>query len=463
VRKTNRASAGDDRGLRRRLSFGGASSFGGKAVAVVATLASNALLARLLSPHELGVYFIASSIVLFGSQLGALGLERVAVRFVAESLGLEEFAVTRRIISLVFKLGVLSSLCAALLYLGLGQVLGRTVFSSPELAAVTGLIAGWLALMALSRLFIETFRGFQEFLVASLLDGAIPGVLLCTCLGLLWSLDRRASSLSTVVALTIACVLASIIFATWRLYGKTRRLPQQTVQPNKEQFRLSIGSVLRVALPLWVTNLIVFATLEQAYPHLWILGAYRQPSEVALYGAAMKLMLIVSMPSIIVSSVLAPLIAEMYAQGRREKLESVLRTTTALVAVPAFLVTLAFALFGGPVLGLIFGSEYRAGALILTLLSVGQLGIVLAGPCVTTLMMTGHQTRMMLVASASAVVAVVVSVKVAGQYGATGVAMVASTGMVLQSVLMWLTTKAATGLWTHASFRRLSSLTRKEK
>jgi hypothetical protein len=96
-------------------------------------------------------------------------------------------------------------------------------------------------------------------------------------------------------------------------------------------------------------------------------------------------------------------------------------------------------------------------------LSVGQLGIVWVGPCVTTLMMTGHQTRMMLVASASAVVAVVGSIMVAGQYGATGVAMVASAGMVLQSVLMWLTTKAATGLWTHASFRRLSGLIRIKK
>jgi O-antigen/teichoic acid export membrane protein len=458
-----RVSAGEDRGLRRRLSFGGASSFGGKTIAVLATLASNALLARLLSPHELGVYFIASSVVLFGSQLGALGLERVAVRFVAESLGLEEFGRTRRIISLVFKLGVLSSLCAALIYLGLGQVLGRTVFSSPELAAVTGLIAGWLALMALSRLFIETFRGFQEFLVASLLDGAISGVLLCTCLGLLWSLDRRASSLSTVVVLTIACVLASIIFASWRLYGKTQRLPQQPVRPKTGLTQLSVRGVLRVALPLWITNLIIFTTLEQAYPHLWILGAYRQPAEVALYGAAMKLMLIVSMPSIIVNSVLAPLIAEMYAQERKEKLESVLRSTTALVTVPAFLVSIAFALFGGPILGLVFGSEYRAGALLLVLLSVGQLGIVWAGPCVTTLMMTGHQTRMMLVASASAVVALVGSMMVAGQYGATGVAVVASIGMVLQSVLMWLTTKATTGLWTHASFRRLSGLIRIEE
>jgi hypothetical protein len=68
-----------------------------------------------------------------------------------------------------------------------------------------------------------------------------------------------------------------------------------------------------------------------------------------------------------------------------------------------------------------------------------------------------------LVASASAVVPVVGSMMVAGQYGATGVAVVASIGMVLQSVLMWLTTKTATGLWTHASFRRLSGLIRIEE
>ena len=71
------------------------------------------------------------------------------------------------------------------------------------------MIAGWLAAMALLRLFIETFRGFQDFLLASLLDGGFSGVLLCSCLSLLWWLGVILIiwSLANAISLTMISVL----------------------------------------------------------------------------------------------------------------------------------------------------------------------------------------------------------------------------------------------------------------
>jgi hypothetical protein len=62
--------------------------------------------------------------------------------------------------------------------------------------------------------------------------------------------------------------------------------------------------------------------------------------------------------------------------------------------------------------------------------------------------------------SYSAALAIVGSIMVAGQYGAVGVALIASTGTVLQTILLWLTTRVRTGLWTHVSFRELFSIVR---
>lgn len=449
--------------LNRRLSFAGTFSLAGKTVAVLAALISYSLLARMLSPTGLGAYFIAFSIVIYGSLLGALGLERVAVRYIAESLGLKEFDRARRVVSLVFRLGIVGSAAASLTYVSFGRVLGMRLFDSPELAGATALIAGWLAAMALLRLYIETFRGFQDFLLASLLDGGFSGVLLCSCLGLLWWLGIRSLSLANAISLTMTSVLAVIIFASWRLHNRVKRLPRETkgAQIEASGAKVTAREMVRVAWPLLITHIVLFATLEQAYPQLWILGAFRPAKEVAIYGAAMKLGLIVSMPWAISNSVVPPLIAEMYVQGERGQLASVLRATTALTFIPALLASLAFILLGGPILGLIFGSTYKVGAMVLALLSVGMLVIVWAGPCQITLMMTGHQTRMMVVASASAALAIVGSIMVAGQYGATGVALVASTGTVLQTILLWLTTRVSTGLWTHVSIRELFSIVRK--
>jgi O-antigen/teichoic acid export membrane protein len=448
--------------LNRRLSFAGTFTLAGKAVAILASLISYSLLARMLSPTGLGAYFIALSIVMYGSLLGALGLERVAVRYVAESLGLKEFDRARRVVSLVFRLGIVSSGAASLTYVCFGRVLGLTLFDSPELAGATALIAGWLAAMALLRLYIETFRGFQNFLLTSLLDGGFSGVLLCSCLGLLWWLGIRSLSLANAISLTMISVLAVIIFASWRLHNRVKRLPRETkgAQIEARGAQVPAREMVRVAWPLLIINIVLFATSEQAYPQLWILGAFRPAEEVAIYGAAMKLGVIVTLPWAIINSVVPPLIAEMYVQGERGKLASVLRATTALAFIPAFLASLALILLGGPILGLTFGSTYKEGAMVLALLSVAMLVIVWAGPCQMTLMMTGHQTRMMVVASAPVALAIVGSIMVAGQYGAVGVALIASTGTVLQTILLWLTTRVSTGLWTHVSFRELFSIVR---
>jgi O-antigen/teichoic acid export membrane protein len=343
--------------------------------------------------------------------------------------------------------------------------LGVRLFDSPELAGATTLIAGWLAAMALLRLYIETFRGFQDFLMASLLDGGFSGVLLCSCLGLLWWLGIRSLSLANAISLTIISALAVIIFASWRLHNRVKRLPRETkgtqIEAEARGAQVTAREMVRVAWPLLITNIVLFATSEQAYPQLWILGAFRPAEEVAIYGAAMKLGLIVSMPWAISNSVVPPLIAEMYVQGEMGELTTVLRATTALAFIPALLASLALILLGGPILGLTFGSTYKVGAMVLALLSVGMLVIVWAGPCHMTLMMTGYQTRMMVIASASAALAIVGSIMVAGQYGAVGVALVASTSTVLQTILLWLTTRVSTGLWTHVSFRELLRLARK--
>ena len=57
--------------LKRRLLTGGAWASGGKFVATLTAFATNALLARLLSPQDFGAYFLAFSVVLVGEQWGS--------------------------------------------------------------------------------------------------------------------------------------------------------------------------------------------------------------------------------------------------------------------------------------------------------------------------------------------------------------------------------------------------------
>lgn len=434
--------------LKRRLLSGGAWAFGGRLAMAFMALASNALLARLLSPQDLGTYFLAFSVVLVGGQWGA-GLGQAVVRFVSESIGLDQFARARRVLSRALVLGVLGSLVIGTAYSLFGQSIGNDVFNAPALAAVTGLVAGWMVVSALQVFLSEAHRGFQDIRLATIFGGLSTGVLLTASLGVLWSLGYRAS-LFTALLLTVGAGLASVSLSGWLLRRKAASLPSRLAKDD-----IGFGGIMRVALPLLVVNLTQIV-LTQA--DLWILGAFRPQQEVALYGAAARTVILVAMPMLVVNSVVSPLIAGMYAQGRRRELERVLRATASLAGIPAFLLLAGFALLGGPILGLVFGDYYREGATVLVLLSLGQMVNVWVGACGIALVMTGNHITVMAITVASSVVMVVGGLNVVGPYGATGVAAAAATGVAICNISFWLMAKRKTGMWTHMGFTGLSDL-----
>jgi len=437
--------------LRERLLSGGAWALAGRLGAVLSQLVINALLARVLSPQDLGAYFLAFSIISVGSVAGWLGLDQAGVRFVAVSLGLGEYRRARRAVGKVVRFGLIGAVGAGAIYLAVGGLVGGRLFHSPALAAVTGLVAAWISVTSLQSLLAATFRGFHDIRLATVFGasisgiGLLPGALMVLSLGLVLVLEGSAT-LALVLLLAILSGLATALTAGWMLARKTATLPASGGS--------SVGSseMLGVAWPLLVTNLTLFVITQV---DLWILGAFRTPEEVAVYGAAARVVLLVAMPLQIMNAVIPPIIAEMYAQGTRRDLERTLRPMATLAGIPALLVLLGFVFFGGPILGLVYGGYYGAGAPVLVLLSAGQLVSVWVGSCAITLAMTGHQALLMGVTLLCGVATVLAGLALVGGYGPEGVAVAAAGGLALQNLLLWLAARHATGIWTHLGFAAL--------
>lgn len=438
--------------LKRRLLSGGIWAFAGRLLTSLGQLAINVLLARLLSPQDLGAYFLAFSVVALGAIAGTLGLNQAAVRFVAESMGLDQPGRARRAVRTAITFGGLGAVGVGLLYLPLGYYLSVNFFRAPALAAVTGLVAGWMSVMVLQSLLAEVFRGFHDIRLATLFGGLLTAVVFTGSLGLLWWAEGQ-TTLTIVLILAIGSGATSALLAGWMLRRKVAAIPREGAEDG-----VGIGVMLRVAGPLLVTNLTLF-TLTQA--DLWILGAFRPPEEVAVYGAAARLVILVAVPIFVVNAVLPPLIAEMHAQGRVRELERTLRATAALAAIPAVLVLSTFVLAGEAVLGLVYGDYYRGGATVLAVLSLGQLVNVWVGSCGLTLGMTDHQSLYMVISVVSGGFAVVAGSLAVGPFGAVGVAVTAAMGLVLLSVAMWLAARLTTGVWTHVGLAMLPDLLRR--
>ena len=172
--------------LRRRLLRGSAWVFLSRVVTIGLGLVINVPLARLLTHAELGAYFTTFTMVMIGSTIAQLGLDRAVVRIVAAAIATGRPGKARRAVRTVFGFGLLGAVGVSLvLGLGLGGWLARHVFHSALVEGVMPLAAGWVVL-ALQSLTVETFRGLQRFAAATIFDAMIVDVLLTAVFGVLF-------------------------------------------------------------------------------------------------------------------------------------------------------------------------------------------------------------------------------------------------------------------------------------
>src|SRR5215218_3974139 len=384
--------------LRRRLLSGSAWASVGRIGGAMFGIFTTGLLARMLSEQELGAYFLALTIVSLGAVVGSLGLPKTVVRLVAENMGVGRPERTRRVIRTVLALGGLGTLGISLAYLSGGDLVSEHLFHSSLLVGVTGLLAGWIAIAVVQEITAETFRGFHDIRLATLLGGLATGgksggvimrVLLLGILVLLW-LRSTETSLATVVLVSIGAGSASVVLSIWLLYGKVSSLGSSEGTQEEEE-PVSAKEVLEDAIPFLAIALTSFVLLSA---DIWILAALGSGTDVAVYGAASKLVTFVAMPLLIVNLVLPPIVAEMYAQGHTGRLERTLRTFSTLAGVPSLLVLIVFMLLGGPILGLVYSKPIYysdTAVLVLLILSAAKLTAVWSGSCGLVLQFTGHQ------------------------------------------------------------------------
>jgi O-antigen/teichoic acid export membrane protein len=433
--------------VRSRLLRGSSWVLFGKVVTIPLGFVINALLARLLSPSEMGAYFATFTLVLVGSIVAQLGLDRSAVRFVSTGIGTGQHGQARHVIRTVFTVGTISAIVTGLvLILGLGGWLARSVFHSETMETVIPFAAGWLVFNSLRSLLVETFRGFQQWGISTMFDSLFVDVLSALTFGVLLGMHARPS-VRGVVAISMGYTAVAAVIVAGLLLRRVRRLGWEGRVPR--------GEIFAMAWPVLITDSAIY--LLGTGVDLLVLGAFRPLSEVAVYGAATRLMMLVVAPFRVLQGVTPPIIAELYSQGRKKELEQAIRPAATLAGLPAALALLVFLFFGSSVLGLVYGPFYEQGAAILAILSAGRLVAVWTGSCGLALMMTGHQKQMMYVTVVTGLMSIAAGILVAPEFGGVGVA-AATAGMAsLQNLLQLFLAKRLVGVSTQADLspRRL--------
>jgi O-antigen/teichoic acid export membrane protein len=416
----------------------------------VAGFGATALLARLISPYDLGTYYLILAVALTASPIGNLSLDEPAIRAIAGAKGDGRPAQAVAFARSSLRLAVFSSLGTAALILVVWYA-ARQLGLGGSLRSFTLalLMATWTAVFAAERQLVAVLQGAENIAAAATFDKTLGRLISCFALLLLWFFHTHATLTDVLIAF-IASECVSLAGAALRT-GKIL----DALGSSKEW--IPTRELLRMTWPFMIQ--VVTSTASQQCP-VFILGAFQSPAEIAIYGVASRLAALLSTPGVAANVPLAPAIARLLSQGKRQELQAVLQ----LAALGPTLIALAAIVwwsFGGRgLLTGLFGAPYGAGTAVLLILSVSQGVGLFFGPSLLTLSMGGEQSLATNISLVGALGQIVVLIPLIVRWGAEGAAMSILFVTVLSKAWGWWAVRRRFGVWSQADFAVIGRLGR---
>jgi O-antigen/teichoic acid export membrane protein len=361
------------------------------------------------------------------------------VRFAAESLGRSQGGRAAGAIRRALLCGLASGLLAGGILATAGGIVAHTWHALDYDALVYGIAGAWVVAMVLGAIVAESFRGLHDSRMAGTFSGALANGLTVVFLLAGWTFSR-AQGLHEVLALAAAAATVNAAFGWVLLRGEMQKLGPVQAFPARE--------LLATAWPLFIASVAIFVVTQA---DLWIAAGLFPKEEVALYGAAVRMMQLVVMPMLILNMVLLPLVAELHGRGDWAAIERLVRGAAALAGGLALAALAVLAAFAPELLRLVYGPFYGAGALALLPLCAGQAANALCGGAATVLMMSGAGRSVMTISLGCGAWLLIAGPQAANAWGLGGLAAVAGSTTALHGLACMLWLHRQRGIWTFPS------------
>lgn len=350
-------------------------TLGLRIVNILCAFGSVAILGRTLSPADLGSYFVVMSVAMLISITSQFGAGNVAVKNIASALSSSRLIEAQSAARTALTGGLYGG--AAVLTLVIIAAIPISIITSSGSRWGLMLITGLLGVMlGLQSTLSEILRGYHRIASAGLFSGVLLNFILFLTLFLLTLIGIR-TSLNEVLALSLLALFFSLLIALWVVH----RFSSVTL------VNTPFTTIWRDGKSFWANSLV---SLAYTHADLWIAGMVLPLEDTALYGAATRIALLLTLPSEALETGLAPLIASTYAFGDKLKLQHAIRRTTQIQTILAGVGALFILLFGEQILSIAFGDTFSSAYKTLTILALGLALRAAFGPCGYALSMTGR-------------------------------------------------------------------------
>jgi O-antigen/teichoic acid export membrane protein len=412
---------------------------------LVAGFAAQILLARLLAPEGLGIFYFATSIAYVVSMVAAFGYPVISIRFISRYRTRNKAVFRDAFVNRAQRDTAFFACVGTVVVLILAAIIPGDV--TTRLAVAVSAIG--IPALALSRIYASVSLAIRQFTLAYVLNMLWRPILFLVAVGLT---AIFVSTPSPILAAT-AFVFVSVIIVALQLHG---------LLPHFSKILTSIGCDRRLvyqwrraSVPLLV--LAGFSTLTNEL-NIALLGTIISKSDLAVFGACLKLVLIVEYAISLIHELVAPDISDALERKQTSLIDTAVARANIVASAAALGAFAGFAIFGRIILA-VFGPDFVRAYPILLILAGAQIIRAAFGPSVLTLISAGAQKSVVQVFSVAIVAFVLGNLLLVPMFGLSGAAMsfVAMTSFWTASLVFILKRKRGLRMDIVSSFAVLRS------
>ena len=435
----------------KKLSTGAAFGVAAKVITAGAGFLVSALLARSLPTEAVGAYFLVINTTGVLANGVRLGSDMSVMKYLGILVKGQSGAAFRDLLLKYHQiLGGAFGVFVVLTTMLWNELIKS--FSATSIQPYLWLLIIISGLRAYEGFLSAALRGAGHLRLGVVLQDTPRQVLLLAVLSLLLLFAVPPIEVRGVLTLYAGAAAVPVAFGVAMLIVVTISAPNisrgGTEQPTKKE-------LLQVSIPIYVTAL---TNGLGRIGGLWILTAVASETETAIYGVTVQLASLITVLLTVVNRVLPPTIASLAHSGNAGDLEKITRTVAGISFAVVIPVIIALLFFGETILGLAFGSVYKAGALALFLLAAGRAVDVFCGSSGIVLQMSGLERLLMGITVATTVAGLMLAWRLGSAFGVTGAAAGALVMIVVQNIAMARSAYLRLGVKTWANFTWFSAL-----
>ena len=416
---------------------GSAIAFTLKGVGAVLTFILNVYIARILGVNDVGIFFLATTIIFVFATLGRFGLDNVVIKLISSFSSESNWQGIKSVFKGSLIISVFLTACLSILLFIFSDWISIKIFHKPELVSIIKWMSVRILPIAVISLIAESLKGLKKIGSSQLIFNI--GLPFISILFLL--IMPSIHHLSGMVFIWNSSAILVMVFSViiWRLIIKNYK--SEKPQPDYR-------GLFQAGYPLFI---IMGLNMMITWSSTIFLGIYNDNADVGIFNAAMRTANLMNFLLVSVNAIAAPRYAELYHQKNFSLLKLTAQDTTKFMfwlSLPVFIIVM---IFPSQIMGL-FGEQFRSGGTILLIMIISQFINVSTGSVGYLLMMSGNEKLLRNNIFIIAILNIILNIILVPRYGIYGAVIASGVSLTVQNMISLVIVRIKLNFWTISIF-----------